>query len=44
MMKQINPGNTLTGSVCFDVPKEVTPAKAKLQGSMFSRGAAVTLN
>ncbi|NNG20633.1 DUF4352 domain-containing protein [Naumannella sp. ID2617S] len=43
LMKQINPGNTLTGSVYYDVPKEVSPSRAKLQGSLFGKGANVSL-
>ncbi|OYO02696.1 DUF4352 domain-containing protein [Enemella evansiae] len=43
VLKQINPGNTLTGSIYYDVPADVTPTRAKVQGSMFSRGGTIAL-
>lgn len=39
----INPGNSITGDIVFDVPKEVTPTKAELHGNGSSKGASVNL-
>lgn len=39
----INPGNTLTGDVMYDVPKAVTPVTAELHDSSFSGGVKVSL-
>jgi hypothetical protein len=40
---QINPGNTVTGDVIFDVPAGVTPVTAVLHDSSFSGGVKVSL-
>jgi len=40
---QINPGNTVTGDILFDVPAGVTPVTALLHDSMYSGGVKVTL-
>jgi Domain of unknown function (DUF4352) len=39
----INPGNSVTGAVVFDVPKDQTPATAELHDSAYSGGAKVSL-
>jgi len=39
----INPGNTVEGSIVFDVPKDVTPTTAQLHDSSLSGGVKVTL-
>jgi Domain of unknown function (DUF4352) len=39
----INPGNSVEGSIVFDVPKDVTPAVAQLHDSSLSGGVKVTL-
>jgi len=39
----INPGNSVEGTVVFDVPKDVTPATAELHDSAFSSGVKVEL-
>ncbi len=39
----INPGNTLTGDLMFDVPKGVTPTTAELHDSATSGGVKVSL-
>ena len=39
----INPGNTVTGDLFFDVPKELTLAKIELHDSAFSSGITVLL-
>lgn len=40
---QINPGNTVTGDLFFDVPAGVTPTKVELHDSAFSSGVTVNL-
>lgn len=40
----INPGNSVTGTVVFDIPKGVTPVTAELHDSAFSGGVKVSLN
>lgn len=40
-LKQVNPGNSITGSAYFDVPKEVTPTVARVKGGLFSKGAQI---
>lgn len=40
-LKDINPGNSLKGTIVFDVPKGVTPDKLELHDSAFSGGAQV---
>jgi hypothetical protein len=39
----INPGNSVEGSIVFDVPKDVTPTIAQLHDSSLSGGVKVTL-
>jgi hypothetical protein len=39
----INPGNSVEGTIVFDVPKDVTPAIAQLHDSAISGGVKVTL-
>jgi hypothetical protein len=39
----INPGNSVTGTVVFDIPKGVTPVTAELHDSAFSGGVKVSL-
>ena len=39
----INPGNTVTGDIIFDVPKDVTPVTAELHDSAFSGGVKISL-
>jgi hypothetical protein len=39
----INPGNSVTGAIVFDVPKDVTPTHAELHDSAFSGGVKVKL-
>ncbi len=39
----INPGNTVSGVIVFDVPKGVTPTVAELHDSGFSGGVKVSL-
>ncbi len=40
---QLNPGNTLTAVVAFDVPKGPAPVRAELHESPFSGGVTVRL-
>jgi Na+-transporting methylmalonyl-CoA/oxaloacetate decarboxylase gamma subunit len=40
---QINPGNSVTGVVVFDISKDRTPIKAELHDSAFSGGVKVEL-
>lgn len=42
-LNQINPGNSVTAVVVFDVPKDKTPVTAELHDSVFSTGVKVTL-
>ncbi len=39
----INPGNSVSGIIVFDLPKDQTPIKAMLHDSAFSGGASVNL-
>lgn len=39
----INPGNSVTGAIVFDVPKDQTPTVAELHDSAFSGGVKVNL-
>lgn len=39
----INPGNTVEGTIVFDLPKDQTPVKAVLKDSAFSGGVEVSL-
>lgn len=43
IFEEINPGNTLTGIVVFDVPKNAKPTKLELHDSLFSGGVDVRL-
>lgn len=43
-LNQINPGNSVSGTIVFDVPKDKTPIKAELHDSIFSKGAQFKLN
>lgn len=40
---EINPGNTVSGTIVFDLPKDQTPVTAQLYDSMFSGGVKVNL-
>lgn len=40
---QINPGNTVTLKVVYDMPADATPAEMELHDSMFSSGTTVSL-
>ncbi|HKR81984.1 MAG TPA: DUF4352 domain-containing protein [Candidatus Saccharimonadales bacterium] len=42
-LNQINPGNTVTGTVVFDIPKGATPVTAELHDSALSGGVKVDL-
>jgi hypothetical protein len=42
-LQSINPGNSVTGVVVFDLPKGVTPTTAELHDSAFSGGVKVNL-
>lgn len=42
-LNEINPGNTVTGTVAFDVPRGVAPVTAELHDSAFSGGVKVSL-
>jgi len=42
-LQQINPGNSVTGVVVFDIPKDQTPVSAELHDSAFSGGVKVSL-
>lgn len=42
-LNQINPGNSVTGAIVFDVPKDKTPITAELHDSIFSGGVKVAL-
>lgn len=44
IFEQINPGNKLTGTLVFDIPKETKPDHIQLKGSMFSSGVNIALN
>jgi hypothetical protein len=39
----INPGNSVSGAIVFDVPKDQTPTAAELHDSAFSNGVKVNL-
>lgn len=41
---EINPGNTVEGTIVFDLPKDQTPIKAELHDSALSNGVSVNLN
>jgi hypothetical protein len=42
-LNQINPGNSVQGTVVFDVPADAAPASVELHDSPFSGGVEVTL-
>ncbi len=42
-LEDINPGNTLTGLIIFDVPKGTSPVKIELHSTLFSKGVTVDL-
>ncbi len=42
-IEQINPGNTVTGQVVFDVPKGTKISELELHDSLFSDGVKVQL-
>lgn len=43
LLEEINPGNTLTGVVIFDVAPDATPTSLELHDSAFSGGVTVNL-
>jgi hypothetical protein len=43
LYEEINPGNTLTGTVVFDIPVDAVPAALELHDSKFSGGVTVDL-
>ena len=40
---EINPGNTVEGTIAFDIPKDQAPVKAEFHDSTFSGGVKVSL-
>ena len=42
-VKEINPGNTLNGTLLFDLPKDATPKSIELHENAFSTGVTVVL-
>lgn len=42
-LNQINPGNSVTGIIVFDLPKDKTPVTAELHDSPFSSGVKINL-
>lgn len=40
---EINPGNSVTGKIAFDMPEGATPTAIQLHGDMFSEGVTVDL-
>lgn len=42
--EEINPGNTISGTVVFDIPEDVTIVDVELHDSAFSGGVVVPLN
>ena len=42
-LNQINPGNSVSGILVFDLPKDKTPTMAELHDSSFSGGVKVNL-
>ncbi|SDT38176.1 DUF4352 domain-containing protein [Jiangella sp. DSM 45060] len=44
LYEEINPGNTLTGTVVFDIPADAVPAAVELHDSLFSGGVTVGLS
>lgn len=43
-LTDVNPGVTADVVLVFDIPDDAVPAEVQLQGSMFSTGAAVSVN
>jgi len=43
LYEEINPGNSITGTLIYDVPKDAKPAKIELHDSAFSGGVTVKL-
>lgn len=43
LIAQINPGNTVEGTLVFDIPKDQTPVSAEMHDSAFSGGVKVNL-
>ena len=43
-MSEINPGNSIDGTVVFDVPVGVTPTSVEDHDSAFSGGVTVALS
>ena len=43
-LAQINPGNSVNGSIVFDIPKDQQPASIVLHDSALSNGVKVNLN
>jgi len=43
-LNQINPGNSVSGVIVFDLPKDKTPTTAELHDSSLSGGVKVTIN
>ena len=43
LFKEINPGNSVKGTLVYDMPKDASPAAIELHDSMFSGGAKVNL-
>ncbi len=44
LFEEINPGNSVTGTVVFDVPADAEPASLELHDSMFSGGVTVEVS
>lgn len=42
-MKDVNPGNSVTGTLVYDMPADAKPTKIELHDSMFSGGVTVLL-
>lgn len=42
-MKDVNPGNSVSGTLVYDMPKDAVPASIELHDSMFSGGVKVSL-
>jgi uncharacterized protein DUF4352 len=42
-LENLNPGNTATGTVVFDIPEGVTPVAAELRGALLSPAVTVSL-
>lgn len=43
LFEQINPGNTLTGKMAFDIPVGVTPTMLQFSGGLFDKAVEVSL-